>query len=75
MKFVYFGYDFMLESVQRLLSEGHEPIGVFSFECDNVFNFNVKTRELAERLDIPFSLKKPCLWIFEFIVSRARMCF
>ena len=59
MKFVYFGYDFMLESVQRLLSEGHELIGVFSFECDNVFNFNVKSRELAERLDIPFTLDKP----------------
>jgi len=59
MKFVYFGYDFMLESVRRLLSEGHELIGIFSFECDNVFNFNVKSRELAEQLDIPFTLDKP----------------
>ena len=59
MKFVYFGYDFMLESVQRLLSEGHELLAVFSFDCDNVFNFNVKTKELAERLDIPFSTNKP----------------
>ncbi len=59
MKFVYFGYDFMLESVQRLLSEGHELLGVFSFDCDNVFNFNIRTKELAERLDIPFSTNKP----------------
>ncbi len=59
MKFVYFGYDFMIDSVQRLIADGHELVGIFSFECDNVFNFNVKTRALAQKLDIPITLEKP----------------
>ncbi len=59
MKFVYFGYDFMLPSVLRLLEDGHELLGIFSFECDNVFNFNVHTKAHAERLDIPFTTGRP----------------
>lgn len=58
MKFVYFGYDFMLPAVQRLMSEGHELLGILSFECDNVFNFNTATQALAESLNIPFTLSR-----------------
>jgi len=54
MKFVFFGYDFMLPSVQRLIVEGHELIGIFSFPCDNIFNFNAECQALAGRLNIPF---------------------
>lgn len=49
----------MLGAVQRLMAEGHELIGVFSFDCDNVFNFNKETLKLAQELDIPFSTGKP----------------
>ena len=49
----------MLPSVQRLLQDGHELIGIFSFECDNIFNFNSNTKKLAENLDIPFTQNKP----------------
>lgn len=59
MKFVYFGYDFMLGSVLRLIREGHELIGIFSFPCDNIFNFNARTQALALELDIPYSESKP----------------
>jgi methionyl-tRNA formyltransferase len=59
MKFVYFGYDFMLESVLRLIREGHDLIGIFSFPCDNIFNFNARTKVLAQELDIPYSESKP----------------
>lgn len=59
MKFVYFGYDFMLGAVERLIADGHELIGVFSFECDNIFNFNSKTKALTDQLDIPFTAQKP----------------
>lgn len=59
MKFVYFGYDFMLPSVQRLIGEGHTLLGIFTFECDNIFNFNQNTLHLAEDLNIPFSLNRP----------------
>lgn len=59
MKFVYFGYDFMLPAVRRLLEDGHELIGIFSFECDNIFNFNSQTMALADELGIPIILSKP----------------
>ena len=59
MKFVYFGYDFMLGTVHRLLDDGHELAGIFSFPCDNVFNFNVETRALAKKLNVPLNLEKP----------------
>lgn len=48
----------MLDSVHRLINDGHELAGIFSFECDNVFNFNKNCRELAEQLDIPFTTNK-----------------
>ena len=51
MKFVYFGYDFMLGTVHRLLDDGHELAGIFSFPCDNVFNFNVETTALAKKTE------------------------
>jgi methionyl-tRNA formyltransferase len=56
MKFVFFGYDFMLPSVIRLIEGGHELIGIMSFECDNVFNFNQSCQELAKAHKIPFIL-------------------
>ena len=59
MKFVYFGYDFMLGTVHRLLDDGHELAGIFSFPCDNVFNFNVETTALAKKLNVPLNLEKP----------------
>ncbi len=59
MKFVYFGYDFMLPAIQRLRKDGHELVGIFSFECDNIFNFNKQTIALAGKLNIPIILSKP----------------
>lgn len=59
MKFVYFGYDFMLPPIQAVIERGHELCGVFSFPCDGVFNFNNKTKAMAERLAIPFTEAKP----------------
>lgn len=56
MKFVYFGYDFMLPAVKHLIAEGHELLGIFSFDCDNVFNFNTDCIALAQKQDVPFIL-------------------
>lgn len=58
MKFVYFGYDFMLPSVQHLVGQGHELLGILSFECDNIFNFNTASEQYAQSLGIPFTLSK-----------------
>jgi methionyl-tRNA formyltransferase len=59
MRFVYFGYDFMLPAVLALREQGHELIGIFSFEVDNTFNFNHQTQALAAELGMPFILSKP----------------
>lgn len=59
MRFVYFGYDFMLPSVLRLIERGHELIGVFTFEVDNIFNFNTGTIALAQSLNAPIILSAP----------------
>lgn len=59
MKFVYCGYDFMLGLVHRLVQDGHEPIGLFTFPCDNIFNFNRGTEALGKKLNIPVHFEKP----------------
>lgn len=58
MKFVYFGYDFAIDTVQRLLDEGHELLGVFTFPCDNIFSFNTRLMDLAKNLDVPITTEK-----------------
>lgn len=59
MKFVFFGYDFMVPAVRRLIEDGHELVGIMSFPCDNQFNFNVRTLALAEERVVPCILDKP----------------
>ncbi len=54
MKFVFLGYDFMLPVALRLIEDGHELIGIMSFECDQVFNFNLNCQSLAAEKNIPF---------------------
>lgn len=59
MKFVFFGYDFSLPVIQRLVADGHECLGIMSFECDNVFTYNTRTRAFGLQNNIPVSLEKP----------------
>lgn len=70
MKFVYFGYDFMLGAVERLRAEGHDLLAVFSFPCDQVFNFNGEIRELAAGLNIPFSIEKPAAKDIDGLIAK-----
>ncbi|MCB9983884.1 MAG: hypothetical protein H6861_09480 [Rhodospirillales bacterium] len=58
MKFVYFGYDFMLPAIERVIEDGHELVGIFSFECDNIFNFNQQCRTLAQKRNVPFIISR-----------------
>lgn len=58
MKFIFLGYDFMLPVAQRLIDDGHELIGIMSFECDQIFNFNTSCQSLAQNLGIPL-IQKP----------------
>ena len=59
MKFVFFGYDFSLPVLQRLLDDGHELVALFTFECDNVFNFNREIIKTAQKQSVPFTMAKP----------------
>lgn len=49
----------MLTVVHRLIADGHELIGILTFPCDNVLNYNIETVALAKKLKIPISLEKP----------------
>lgn len=59
MKFAFFGYDFTYEVLERLLAEGHEWLGLFTFPCDNQFNFNQNVIGLAQKKNIPVSFERP----------------
>lgn len=50
MKFVFLGYDFMLPVAEQLINDGHELIGIISFPCDQVFNFNHNCQILAKHV-------------------------
>jgi len=48
----------MLPAIRPLLDEGHELLGIFSFDCDNVFNFNHECQALAQTCSAPFILSQ-----------------
>jgi len=58
MKFVYFGYDFAINTLKRLIEDGHELVGIFTFPCDNVFTFNNQIHQIAQKNNIPISQEK-----------------
>jgi methionyl-tRNA formyltransferase len=55
MKFAFLGYDFAINTLYRLLNEDHELTAIYSFPCDNVFNFNSELQKCAKNLNIPFT--------------------
>lgn len=59
MKFIFFGYDFMIPVVETLIKNGHALQAIYSFPCDNVFNFNRRAENLAKNLMIPFTQDPP----------------
>lgn len=58
MKLVFFGYDQSLDIAQRMLADGHEIVGIFTFPCDNVFAFNGHIQQFAHHFNIPCILEK-----------------
>ena len=75
MKFVYFGYDFLLQGAQRLMDDGHELVGIFTFPCDNIFNFNRETLTLGRRLAVPVIAEKPQTVHIENFLKKGCDCF
>lgn len=54
MRFCFFGYDFSLDIAQRLVTDGHTLLKIFTFPCDNAFVFNASTVAFADTTGIPF---------------------
>lgn len=75
MKFVYFGYDFMLGAAQRLVADGHEILAIMSFPCDNMFNFNTRCQELAQQKNIPITLDKVTPERIETLINQGAELF
>ncbi len=75
MDFVYFGYDFMLPAVRNLVARGHRLKGVFSFECDNIFNFNQQTQQFAKIHKAPFTLEPPTPEALQPFLAQGVGCF
>lgn len=75
MKFVYFGYDFMLSAVLDLIEDGHELCGIYSFPCDNIFNFNMASRTLAQNLGVPFLLERADSAGMQGFIDQGCACF
>ncbi len=58
MNIAYFGYDFFYSCLEEILDQGHTVQKVFSFPCDNIYNFNKRVQKCAQDLGIEFSLEK-----------------
>lgn len=58
MKIAYFGYDFFFSCLEILIQRGHTIQKVFSFPCDNTYNFNTKLKKLSKDITAPFTLEK-----------------
>ena len=75
MKFVLFSYDTVMPSLERLLQDGHELLGIFTFECDNVFNFNRECIALAKQLNIPVILSPAEVFHLENFIAQGAELF
>ena len=57
MKIAYCGYDFFSQCLQSLLSRGDGVYRVFTFDCDNRFDFNEYIATICEQHSLPFTSK------------------
>jgi methionyl-tRNA formyltransferase len=56
MKFVYCGYDFFWNVLDRMVAGGHELLQLYSFPTDNYYDFNAQVSALAQRAAAPLFL-------------------
>ena len=55
MKIGYCGYDFFHGCLRQLVQEGHDILKVFTFDCDNRFNFNTYVTDICQQQRIPIT--------------------
>ncbi len=58
MKIVFLGYDYTFNIAQRLITDGHEIMHIFTFPCDGMFSFNNQIKDFAKNFNIPISEHK-----------------
>ncbi|MCT4612084.1 MAG: hypothetical protein N4A47_01785 [Clostridia bacterium] len=58
MKIAYFGYDFFDNCLEYLIGTEHEIKWLFTFDCDNEYNFNTRVIELANENNIEIVKRK-----------------
>lgn len=75
MKFVYLGYDFMLDTAFRLIDDGHELCAIFTFPCDNKTAYNLRCYELAKKLSIPVVEKQITDTDCNTLIGQGASCF
>jgi methionyl-tRNA formyltransferase len=60
LKIAYFGYDFFVDCLEMILSNGHTVSALYTFECDNDnYNFNTRIQELGRQHNIPITFHRP----------------
>jgi len=55
MKIAYCGYDFFYACLNGLLAAQHDVFRVFTFPCDNQYNFNHYIREICSHYNLPLT--------------------
>ncbi len=65
----------MLPSIHRLLDDGHELLAIFSFDCDNVFNYNLECQSTCTLLKIPFITDKVTPEHIQNFINMGAECF
>ena len=75
MKIVFFGYDFSLPVLERLVKDGHEVLGVCSFAVDNMFSFNSRLQSLARGMSAPYTEDPADPEMIESFIDKGCECF
>ena len=57
MRIAYCGYDFFSACLRQLLGADHHVVQVFTFDCDNRFDFNQYLFEIAEQYQLPITTR------------------
>lgn len=60
LKIAYFGYDFFVDCLEMILSNGHTVSALYTFECDNEnYNFNIGIQKIGRQHNIPITFAQP----------------
>ena len=55
MKIAYCGYDFFYSCLEKILCTDHQVQRIFTFDCDNKYNFNQYIYQISQTHAIPIS--------------------